>query len=105
MFAKLILDGYIAALSTGGGIEITESEYSTIMQKIQNKPVDPNGYQYRLRADNLEWELVELPPIEPEPLTDEDALTRYANSITGADDQTLIEAAETLITDRIKEDK
>ena len=65
MFAKLIIDGYIAALSTGGGTEITESEYSTIMQKIQTKPADPDGYQYRLRADNMEWELVELPTIEP----------------------------------------
>lgn len=99
----IVIDGYIAALSTGSGTEITESEYSTIMQKIQNKPVDPNGYQYRLRADNLEWELVELPPIEPEPLTDEEALTRYANELTGADDTDLISATETLIQQRMEE--
>ena len=37
-------------------------------------------------------------------LTDEEALTRYANELTGADDPDLISAAETLITDRIKED-
>ena len=43
-------------------------------------------------------------PVEPEPLTDEDALTRYANSVTGASDPDLISAAETLITERIKED-
>lgn len=36
--------------------------------------------------------------------TDEEALTRYANTITGASDQTLVEAAETLITERIKEE-
>lgn len=36
--------------------------------------------------------------------TDEEALTRYANTLTGADDPDLISAAETLITDRIKED-
>jgi hypothetical protein len=36
--------------------------------------------------------------------TDEEALTRYANELTGADDPDLISAAETLITDRIKED-
>ena len=35
---------------------------------------------------------------------DEQALTRYANSITGANDPDLISAAETLITDRIKEE-
>lgn len=32
------------------------------------------------------------------------ALTRYANTLTGANDTTLIEAAETLITERIKEE-
>ena len=41
--------------------------------------------------------------LHPTP-TDEQALTRYANSLTGADDQTLVEAAETLITEKIKED-
>ena len=34
----------------------------------------------------------------------EAALTRYANTLTGANDQTLVEAAETLITERIKEE-
>lgn len=104
MYAKIIIDSYIAALSTGGGVEITESEYNAIMQKIQTKPTDPDGCTYRLRADTLEWELVELPPVEPEPLTNEEALTRYANEITGASDQTLVEAAETLITKLSKEE-
>lgn len=40
----------------------------------------------------------------PEPPTDEEALTRYANELTGADDTTLIEATETLITEKIKEE-
>lgn len=38
------------------------------------------------------------------PVTEEEALTRYANSITGANDPDLISAAETLITERIKEE-
>jgi len=41
--------------------------------------------------------------IEQPPMTDEDALVRYANELTGASDPDLISAAETLITDRIKE--
>ena len=41
---------------------------------------------------------------EPTDTAPEEALTRYANSITGADDPDLISAAETLITERIKED-
>jgi hypothetical protein len=35
---------------------------------------------------------------------EEVALTRYANTLTGANDPDLISAAETLITDRIKEE-
>ena len=98
-------DIYVESVGIGNvGTELTESEYNAIMQKIQNKPTDPEGYQYKLRADDLEWELVKLPPVEPEPVTDEEALTRYSNTITGANDPDLISAAETLITDRIKED-
>jgi len=100
-----IENGYVAYIANrGGNTEITEAEYNAIMRAIQNKPTDPDGYQYRLRADNLEWELVKLPPIEPEPLTDEEALTRYANSLTGANDPDLVSAAETMITKLARED-
>ena len=95
----IIQNGYIVAIG------LNDNDYNTIMQKIQSKPTDPGGYAYRLRADNLEWELVELPPVEPEPPTEEQALTRYANSITGANDPDLISAAETLIEQRIKEEQ
>jgi len=94
----IIKKGYIIATTHD------DEQYNAIMQKIQIKPADPEGYTYKLRADDLEWELVKLPPIEPEPLTDEQALTRYANSLTGANDPDLLSAAETLITGRIKED-
>ena len=91
-------NGYIIAL------EKTDANFDAVMQKIQNKPTDPEGFQYKLRAETLEWELVKLPPIEPKPLTDEEALTRYANSITGANDPDLISAAETMITKLSKEE-
>lgn len=66
MYTKMIADGYIVAIGTGiAGEEISESEYNTVMQKIQNKQTAPNGYAYKLRADNLEWELVELPTVDP----------------------------------------
>ena len=35
--------------------------------------------------------------IVPEPITEEDALVRYSNELTGAEDGTLAEATETLI--------
>lgn len=44
------------------------------------------------------WVLVEIP------ITDEDALVRYANELTGEQDETLTEATETLIK-IVKEDK
>ena len=107
-FYKIVEGGYIIGIGTNGNdsvTEITEQEHSTILQKIQNAPKTPlDGYQYRLRADNLEWELVKLPPVEPEPVTDEEALTRFSNTITGANDPDLISAAETLIEQRIKEE-
>jgi len=104
MFAKVIEDGFVTAIGIGiVGAEITEPEYHTIMRKIQSKPSDPDGYTYKLRADTLEWELVELPSVEPEPLTDEEALTRYANELTGAEDADLISATETLIQQRMEE--
>ena len=46
----------------------------------------------------------ELVYLHPTP-TEEEALTRCANSITGANDPDLISAAETLIEQRIKEEK
>lgn len=97
MHYKIVIDNYIVALSNERDIKIAESEYGTIMQKIQNKPTAPDGYSYKLRDDNLEWELVKLSPIEPEPPTDEEAITRYSNELTGEQDGTLTEAAETLI--------
>jgi len=80
---KIVIDGYIVAVSTGGE-EITEQEYAEILSAIRSKPTAREGYDYRLKTD-LTWEEYKLPPVEPEPLTDEEALTRYANELTGAD--------------------
>lgn len=103
-YYKIIKNGYIISIGTGsGGAEITESEYAEILAVIRNKPTPSDGYDYRLKAD-LTWEGYELPPTEPEPPTDEEALTRYANELTGANDPDLISAAETLIEQRIKEE-
>ena len=103
-YAKSIYNGYIIACgSLQSGVQISQTEYVEILGAFLKRPKNPVGCTYNLRADNLEWELVEL-PAEPEPLTDEDALTRYANTLTGASDPTLLEATETLIEQRIKEE-
>ncbi len=62
---KYINNGYIIGVGTGAGAgePITENEYNTILDKINNRPTAPEGFTYRLTTA-LEWELVELPPIE-----------------------------------------
>ena len=72
-FYKVIEDGFIIGIGTNGNdsvTEITESEYNTILSLIHNRPTAQDGFTYKLKADTLEWELVELPePIE----TDDEA--------------------------------
>ena len=102
-FYKIVDSGYISGIGTNGSdsvTAITEPEYADILSAIRNRPTAPDGFEYKLKAD-LTWERV---PIEPEPLTDEEALTRYANSVTGASDTDLISASETLIEQIIKEE-
>ena len=104
-YYKTIENGYLVSVGVGvGGTEITGPEYNEILGIIRSAPTVPDGYEYKLRAETLEWELAELPPVEPEPLTDEEALTRYANTLPGVSDPDLISAAETLIEQRIKEE-
>lgn len=62
MFRKYEKNGYIICL--GAGEEISEEEYSIIIEKINNRPLAPKGYTYRLNSA-LEWE------IEPIKLTDD----------------------------------
>ena len=72
-YYKTIDDGFISQIGSGDyGTAISEQEYNDLLAIIQAAPTAPTGYAYKLRADNLEWELVELPP-EPE-LTAEEAL-------------------------------
>jgi hypothetical protein len=63
----------------------------------------PVGYQWQETWTENEniiqqgWVLVEVP------ITEDEALVRYANEITGANDETLLDATETLIK-IVKED-
>lgn len=69
--------GYIVSVSENYGEEIiTDAEFEELKSMISKAPLSPNGYTYKLRADTLEWELVELPPVEPsdEDIPDEEAL-------------------------------
>lgn len=65
MFYKYINDNFIIGVGTGsGGEEISEQEYNSILDKINNRPEAPEGFSYRLTT-SLEWELCEVPKTEP----------------------------------------
>ena len=50
------------------------------MDKVNQKPTPPDGYDYRLTVD-LEWEMFELPKETDEPETDEATETDYQNEL------------------------
>ncbi len=61
-YKKVISDGFVVAVGTNIiGEDITESEYQMLLTIIGNKPIPPYNLDYKLRADTLEWQLVELP--------------------------------------------
>lgn len=70
-YTASINNGYIDFIGTkGGNIEIDETRFNEIKQTIESVPSAPQGFAYRLKADTLTLELVELPPIDD---TDEEA--------------------------------
>lgn len=74
-YFKNVDSGYVVSVSTGSGAEkISGEEYAAIVNAIENRPIPLSGFDYKLRADTLEWELVELPPMpEPEPTVEDKA--------------------------------
>ena len=61
-------------------------------------PTEPGeGYQWSETWSETETEIVQGWVLVEVPITDEEALVRYANELTGATDETLTEATETLI--------
>lgn len=61
MFAEFE-NGYVIYVSDNcGNTELTDEQTSTIKERLRDRPTAPDGFTYKLRADTLEWELVELP--------------------------------------------
>lgn len=74
-----IANGYIIGVCESEGhfpIEITKAERDAVFNKLMSRPTAEEGYQYMLKADTMEWELVELPqPSEDDELDDAEALS------------------------------
>ena len=72
-YLKIVQNGYIMSLHiviSGGNCG--EAEYNSLLALFGNRPEAPSGYWYLLRADTLEWELVEAP--ENDDVDDAEAL-------------------------------
>ena len=83
--AQLLSEGYLPVVETDAP-ETDERHYAEPHWSIKNNQIVQS------------WTVEEIP------ISDEEALTRYANELTGANDPDLISAAETLIEQRIKEE-
>lgn len=67
-------------------------------------PTEPTeGYQWQETWSETATEIVQGWVLVEVPITEEEALVRYANELTGAEDETLLDATETLIK-IVKED-
>lgn len=104
-YKKVIIDGFILGVGAHpNNGNITEEEYNTISEILRNIPSAPEGYKYLLQDGTLEWMLLKVTPVPDPSPTDDEALTRYSNELTGGDAETLQEATETLIK-QLKEGK
>ena len=66
--------------------------------RYTDPPTEPReGYQWSEVWSETDTEIVQGWALVEVPITDEEALVRYANELTGEQDETLTEATETLI--------
>lgn len=75
-------DKYIRAICTGTGeIEISEEEFNTIHDIIQNRPTEEPGFIFRLKTD-LTWDKLEY---------DEEIIDENEEEISHEEFMTMIE--------------
>ena len=60
-FFKKVEGDYLISIGQDGfnGETITEEEYNNLKSIVDNKPDDTERHYYKLRADTLEYEMVE----------------------------------------------
>lgn len=72
--------------------------------RFTEPPTEPaEGYQWSETWSETETEIVQGWVLVEVPISEEEALVRYANELTGAEDETLTEATETLIKNVMEE--
>ena len=66
--------------------------------RYTDPPTEPReGYQWQESWSETDTEIVQGWVLVEVPITEEDALVRYSNELTGAEDETLLDVTETLI--------
>lgn len=66
--------------------------------RFTDPPAEPGeGYQWVETWSETDTEIVQGWVLVEVPITEEEALVRYSNELTGAEDETLLDANETLI--------
>lgn len=73
----------------------TEQGYKPV--RYTDPPVVAEGFVAVPGWEETAEEIVQVWTVEQVPITEEDALVRYAIELTGHQDESLVEAAETLI--------
>ena len=63
----IVADGYIVA------VEAKDAQHDEVVERIAEMPSAPEGFVYKLRVADLEWELVELPPVTDPELDESEA--------------------------------
>jgi hypothetical protein len=82
-YCLIISDGYINGFCQSEDAvlnPISEEEFNRIKSIHSERPTAQDGFTYKLKADTLEWELVELP--EPSDTDDDATIEDYESALT-----------------------
>lgn len=99
---RIYTENGIRIIEADSGAFITNGE--TYSEKVYlGKNASESAWRDATAEEKVAWEArQEEPPVDEQEQAE--ALTRYANELTGQNDTDLISAAETLIEQRIKEE-
>lgn len=98
---RIYTENGIRIIEADSGAYVTNGE--TFSEKIYlGKNASESAWRDATAAEKAAWDAAQEDDSDEQEQAE--ALTRYANELTGSNDPDLISAAETLITERIKED-
>lgn len=98
---RIYTENGIRIIEADSGAFVTDG--SAFSEKVYlGRNASESAWRDATAEEKAEWDARQEEPRDEQ--AEAEALTRYANSITGVNDPDLISAAETLLTERIKEE-